>query len=124
MAIEFTRYQVERTKATGKDISIIKRGGFGLSANFVSKNIPDRPKHVALNYAQDIEYIYVGFSFSKEKKKDYLTINYPKGKNGLLISSGFFKKYGIDAKKYFGSYPAEEHNDNTLGKMFVIKIKK
>ena len=123
--LKFELYKSKGTRSSGKEpmISIIGRGGFGFNTNFVEKYIPEKPKFLNLTYAQDMDYIYIGFSFSKKEKENALKVYYPK-KNGIVLSIGFFKTYGINPEKYKTRYSFEEIEDTELGKLFVIKLRK
>jgi len=123
--IKFENYKSQRMKSDGLPIiSIIGKGGFGFSSSFLNKYEPNKPKYVGLKYAQDMDYIYIGFVFSNEKKDSYLKIHYPKSTNGLVIATGFFNLYKINAEKYRDRYTAEEYSEDDPSKIYMIKVKK
>lgn len=125
MKLKFEEYELGSRKSDGvPEVSVISRGGFFFTASFVHKFIPHRPTYVILKYTQDQEYIYVGFLFSKEKRKNGLKVSYPKKSYGGILATGFFNKYHIDSKKYKGRYVAEEYIVDLAEKLFFIKLKK
>lgn len=125
MKIKFEQYEPTRIRSGGDPIiTVLSKAGFGFSSSFIKKNTPDKPKFISLNYSQDMDYIYVGFLFNSKPVKGALKMSYSKGQNGVIQTIGFFKKYGIKPGKFKGKYDPFEYNDEELGKLYVIKLKK
>jgi hypothetical protein len=123
--LTFEDYEAGKVKPNGDAfISILKKGGFGLSSKFLEEFCPEKPKYVLLKYTQDIDYIYIAFKFTNNKEKNSLGIYYPKLKNGLIMATGFFNKFGINSAKYKGRYQVEQYHDDLSGELIVIKLKK
>lgn len=109
----------------GPKINILAKGGIGFSTSFMKSYAPKNPPHVALSYASDETNHYMAFSFTENPDRvGALKVYYPKKNYGMIQCVSFFKKYGINYKKQNGKYDVEEHEDNRLGKLFVIKIPK
>ncbi len=123
--LEFEKF-VSGKGAPSRDpvVSIHSKGGVGFNNSFVSKYMGDKPAYVGLTYAQDVNNVYIGFFFSKERSHGMLKIQYPRPSYGLFQCKAFFKRYGIDYEKYCDRYEAIEYDDRKLGRLLVIKLRK
>lgn len=124
--IQFEAFEESRTRFGQEPrISIFKSGGIRFNKAFIREYLPKKKKFVALRFGSDKDYMYIGFSFLDDSIQGALKLSYYGEKNGAIQCVSFFKKYEIDYKnKYKGGYKVMDYDDNNLGKMWVIELKK
>jgi len=101
-------------------ISLGIGGSFGFSSGFMERHKLNNCHYIKIFYDKDNK--VVAFQFFENETEGAVKFR-NRGKGAIFKSSAFLSKYNIDEKEYFGKYEPEEINNETLGKMYIIKIK-